>query len=122
MTAELEIQHSDSAWRAWHAFKKRNADFADYLIAITNKDQDCEVTVTFENRAARDGYFQLLRYFCLTAIILAGLFLLVNSFINSTKFRSDKDPLYSTRPFLFLTLVAGSAMLFAQLQKTTPAL
>lgn len=60
MTAELEIQHSDSAWKAWHALKKGNADFADYLIATTNKDQDCKVTVTFDKRAARDGDFRLL--------------------------------------------------------------
>ena len=59
-TAELVVHHSDQVWKALQAFKKGSADFADYLIAFMNKSQDCDKTVTFDQQAAKGGYFQLL--------------------------------------------------------------
>jgi predicted nucleic-acid-binding protein len=55
-TAEFRLENLPAVWRALHAYKGNGADFADALLAVTNRECGCKVTVTFDRKAARlDG-------------------------------------------------------------------
>jgi predicted nucleic-acid-binding protein len=52
-TAEFRLENLPAVWQALHAYKESGADFADALLAVTNREYGCEVTVTFDRKAAR---------------------------------------------------------------------
>lgn len=54
-TAELTVPSTDQAWAAVRAYERGHADFADYLLAIRNRDAGCTATFTFDRRAAADS-------------------------------------------------------------------
>lgn len=53
-TAELTVPSPDQAWAAVRAYERGRADFADYLLAIRNRDAGCTATFTFDKQAAVD--------------------------------------------------------------------
>ncbi len=54
---ELQVEKAELAWKAVRLFEEGKADFADYLIGITNREQKAEVTYTFDLRAADSDFF-----------------------------------------------------------------
>lgn len=56
-TAEFLVEDSDAAWAAWRIHRD-GGDFADALIARTNRDNGCKVTGTFDGPAAKNEGFE----------------------------------------------------------------
>ncbi|MBI4768198.1 MAG: type II toxin-antitoxin system VapC family toxin [Deltaproteobacteria bacterium] len=56
---EFRVDGAESAWRAISLFEQGKADFADYLIGLSNHDDKAEVTYTFDRTAAESGLFKL---------------------------------------------------------------
>ncbi len=50
---ELMVENYRVAFSALAAYKKGSADFADYVIAFTNKDAGCEATFSFDRKLAK---------------------------------------------------------------------
>ena len=60
-TKELVIERADIVSQACRAFSAGRADFADYLIERCAHAAGCEVTITFDQKAARVPGMRLLR-------------------------------------------------------------
>lgn len=58
-TAEFAVEDRQIIWAALRDFASGTADFADYLIAHRNHARGCARTCTFDRRAARGRYFEL---------------------------------------------------------------
>lgn len=58
-TASFRVQRSAEAWSALNLYRKTPADFADCLIACTNRAADCTETATFDRQAAQTDGFRL---------------------------------------------------------------
>ena len=58
---QLEVMDPDVVWRALKDYKKSNADFPDHLLARINQSQGCDLTLTFDKKAAKQPLFQLLK-------------------------------------------------------------
>ena len=58
---QLEIFESETVWRALNDFKTSNADFADHLIANSNKANGCSKTITFDKKAGKQPLFKMLK-------------------------------------------------------------
>jgi len=58
-TASFRIQRSAEVWNALNIYRKTPADFADCLIACTNRAADCKETATFDRQAAQTDGFRL---------------------------------------------------------------
>jgi predicted nucleic-acid-binding protein len=56
---ELRVSGAESAWRALRRFEQGKADFADYLIGISNQEGKASVTYTFDRRAAESDLFRM---------------------------------------------------------------
>ncbi len=56
---ELQVEDAESAWRAVRLFEQGKADFADYLIGISNRENKAEVTYTFDGKAAESDLFKM---------------------------------------------------------------
>ena len=56
---ELRAEDPESAWRAVRLFEQGKADFADYLIGISNRKNKAEVTFTFDERAGESDLFEI---------------------------------------------------------------
>lgn len=59
-TVEFEIEDSLSVWQALQAYKKGNADFSDYLIGYVCFNHDTDSVYTFDKKAAKIPFFELL--------------------------------------------------------------
>src|SRR5262249_49917460 len=57
---ELSVQDSDLAWSALNFYEEGKADFADYIIGLSNQLQDVETTFTLDHEAAGTPLFRLL--------------------------------------------------------------
>lgn len=56
-TTEIAVEDEPTVEEALYVWKRSNADFADCLIGVHNRRQGCEVTATFDARAAKlEGY------------------------------------------------------------------
>lgn len=55
---DLHVEASDRAWQALHLYERGQADFADYLIGLANRDLKAEFTYTFDRRAAGNPLFR----------------------------------------------------------------
>jgi len=58
-TASFRVQRSAEAWSALNLYRKATSDFADCLIACTNRAADCTETATFDRQAAQTEGFRL---------------------------------------------------------------
>lgn len=58
-TASFRIQRSAEVWSTLNIYRKTPADFADCLIACTNRAADCTETATFDRQAAQIEGFRL---------------------------------------------------------------
>ena len=56
---ELRVNGAESAWRAIRLYEQGKADFADYLIGLSNQDEKAEATYTFDRTAAESGLFKM---------------------------------------------------------------
>lgn len=57
-TAELVVESPRLAWAALRAYEAGPADYADYLIGQRNRAAGCEITCTFDRRAARSPLYR----------------------------------------------------------------
>ena len=57
---ELQVQESDLAWSALNLYDEARADFADYMIGLSNQMQGVETTYTLDHKAAESPLFRLL--------------------------------------------------------------
>ena len=58
---QLEVLDSHTVWRALRDYKQSNADFPDHLLARVNEKNGCNITITFDKKAANQPCFELLK-------------------------------------------------------------
>mgnify|MGYP006310055993 CR=1 FL=1 len=58
-SAELEVEASETAWRALMGMEEGKADFADYVIGSHNRTHHVTTTYTFDVKAAASPNFCL---------------------------------------------------------------
>ncbi len=56
---ELEVEAPELAWRAVRLFEEGEADLADYLIGVANRERGAVSTFTFDRAAAGSELFTL---------------------------------------------------------------
>ena len=56
---ELQVEDAEMAWQAVRLFEQRKADFADYLIGVSNRESKAEITYTFDRRAVESDLFKI---------------------------------------------------------------
>lgn len=59
-TAEFRLEDSAAVWSALGSYREGVADFADALLAVTNREQGCSTTATLDRKAARLAGMRLL--------------------------------------------------------------
>ena len=60
-TREFQAENRDQALAALAAYRTEGADFADFLIGETNAASGCDITATFDRKAAATVRFSLVR-------------------------------------------------------------
>jgi predicted nucleic-acid-binding protein len=60
-SSTLKVESQQNVTAALHRFRREGADFPDALIAEVNRAHGCEVTATFDRKAARLDGFLLVR-------------------------------------------------------------
>lgn len=58
-TNQFIVEDSDIAWAALQSYKRNSLDFADCLIGTLANHRGCEVTGTFDKKAAKCDLFEL---------------------------------------------------------------
>jgi len=58
---ELKVEKATDARQAVLLYAQGQADFSDYLIAVYNKREGCDYTVTLDKKAAKSKDFKLLK-------------------------------------------------------------
>ena len=53
LTQNFMIEHHDIAWKAFHDYDGSSADYPDCLISRLNEEYACEITWTFDKKAAK---------------------------------------------------------------------
>jgi predicted nucleic-acid-binding protein len=59
LVQELQVENAEMAWQAVRLFEQGKADFADYLIGVSNREGKAEVTYTFDRRAVESDLFKI---------------------------------------------------------------
>lgn len=59
-TETFVIENSDLVWSAIHHYKLENVDFPDLLIGVTAKHYGSELVGTFDKKAGRSSFFELI--------------------------------------------------------------
>lgn len=59
-TMQLLLQDSELVLKALRLYESSNVDFSDALLAIVNKQNACETTVTFDKKAGKMEPFSLI--------------------------------------------------------------
>lgn len=60
LASELLVEGRDEARAALDAYRRGGADFADHFLGLTNRSAGCELTGTFDRKAARIEGFELI--------------------------------------------------------------
>ena len=58
--SQFSIENVQIMWQALTDYKKGPADFADYVVGRTNTFNNCDETVTFDEKASKSKGFSLL--------------------------------------------------------------
>jgi len=56
---DLHVERAELAWRALNLYTEGKVDFADYLLALCNREERAEITYTFDSRTEGCGLFRL---------------------------------------------------------------
>jgi predicted nucleic-acid-binding protein len=56
---DLAIERSELAWQALNLYEEGAADFSDYVIGLSGRNEGAESTCTFDRRAAKSPLFRL---------------------------------------------------------------
>ncbi len=56
---DLHVERSELAWLALNLYGKGKADFPDYVIGLSHRDQGARVTCTFDRRTSGCELFEL---------------------------------------------------------------
>ena len=57
---DLRVERSELGWLALNLYEKGKADFADYVIGLSHRDQGAEVTCTFDRRTSDCELFKVM--------------------------------------------------------------
>jgi len=57
---ELVMEEDEAVWQALKIYERGVADFADYLLGLLNHRAGASPTVTFDRKAAKESFFELL--------------------------------------------------------------
>lgn len=57
---DLQVEQADLAWQALGFYERGKADFADYVIGLSNSLSQAEPTYTFDKRAGGHPFFKVL--------------------------------------------------------------
>lgn len=57
---EIKVMNEEEAQLALIQYESGIADFSDYYLAEINKNNDCELTFTFDKKAAKSSNFKLI--------------------------------------------------------------
>ena len=57
---QLEVSEPAIVWRALQDYRSSNVDFPDHLIGRVNQDMECDYTITFDKKAAKQPTFKLI--------------------------------------------------------------
>lgn len=57
---ELLVEEDDAVWQALKVYEKGSTGFADCLLGIINQRAGAAPTVTFDKKAAKQSFFELL--------------------------------------------------------------
>lgn len=60
LTQQFEFEERDHVWRSLRRYREGKADFADYLIGVTNHASGCDETATFDRALRGEGGFTVL--------------------------------------------------------------
>jgi predicted nucleic-acid-binding protein len=58
---DLRAERSDLAWRALNEYEGGKADFADFVIGLSGREEKAAATYTFDRRAAGSELFRLVK-------------------------------------------------------------
>jgi len=58
---ELQAERSELAWRGLGYYEKGRADYADYLIGLSCREEEASATVTFDRRTSDCDLFRVLQ-------------------------------------------------------------
>jgi predicted nucleic-acid-binding protein len=59
-TSQFMIESSDVAWMALRNYKNQPIEFSDCLIGALAQFYECKITATFDRKAAKTEYFELI--------------------------------------------------------------
>ncbi|MEJ2544225.1 MAG: type II toxin-antitoxin system VapC family toxin [Calditrichaceae bacterium] len=59
-SSEIVVENSPNIWKALNEYENGNADFSDYLIALSNNNSGCDFTITFDKKASGNKLFKIL--------------------------------------------------------------
>lgn len=58
---ELLVEEDEAVWQALKAYELDGAGFADCLLGILNHRKGASPTITFDKKAAKESFFELLK-------------------------------------------------------------
>jgi predicted nucleic-acid-binding protein len=56
---DLQVEGSDLAWQAVSLYEEQKADFADYVVGLRNRQNQAEVTYTFDTLTEGSDLFRV---------------------------------------------------------------
>ena len=59
--SQFSIENAQIIWQALTDYKKGSADFADYVVSRINTFNNCDETITFDQKAGKSKGFALLQ-------------------------------------------------------------
>ncbi|RKX37446.1 MAG: PIN domain-containing protein [Verrucomicrobia bacterium] len=57
---ELLVEEDEAVWKALKVYEQGTADFSDYLLGLLNHRAGASPTLTFDRKAAKESFFELL--------------------------------------------------------------
>ena len=57
---ELLVDEDEAVWQTLKVYEQETADFSDYLLGLLNHRAGASPTLTFDQKAAKESFFELL--------------------------------------------------------------